>query len=85
MCSNASPQVKRFAKMTGNRGLPSIIDGGYPIIYLDENYELLCAECADASEERIDAYFVRFEGESIFCAECGIEVESAYGEVTDGA
>ena len=54
---------------------------GYPIIYYDKkNGDVLCNKCAgDEPEENIlsDAYW---EGPVQYCAVCGAEIESAYGD-----
>ena len=58
--------------------------GGYPVLYLDQNNETLCAKCATKDlndpENKPATYFVHYEGPSEFCAECNAEVESAYGD-----
>jgi hypothetical protein len=61
--------------------------GGYPILYLDGDNEVLCADCANASEnedsfprERPVGHFVHYEGPDEYCAQCNKAVPSAYGE-----
>jgi hypothetical protein len=56
--------------------------GGYPVVYYDKNGESFCAKCAskNRSFDPIvdgDAYY---EGPPQFCADCGTEMESAYGD-----
>lgn len=62
--------------------------GGYPVIYLDRDNSLLCAECATRSLDDPDeipqfkpvAADVFYEGASQFCDGCNVEIESAYGD-----
>ena len=63
--------------------------GGYPIIYLTEAGEILCAECAtkeirawmyDESTDPPTAYDAYYEGPTERCADCNREIESAYGD-----
>ena len=62
--------------------------GGYPIIYLDREDSVLCADCATKSLDDPDevpqfkpvAAHVHYEGPSEFCGQCGAEIESAYGD-----
>lgn len=62
--------------------------GGYPILYLDRDNSVLCADCATKSLDDADElpqfkpvdFYVFYEGPSDFCAQCNIEIESAYGE-----
>ena len=65
--------------------------GGYQIIYLTQDGETLCSECAngengsEAHETQEDAQWkligqeVHWEGESLYCAHCNKELESEYG------
>lgn len=62
--------------------------GGYPIIYIDRDCSVLCADCATKSlddPDEIPAFKpvdcdVFYEGPSEFCAQCNTEIESAYGD-----
>jgi hypothetical protein len=62
--------------------------GGYPMLYLDSNNQVLCPECAtralDDPEEYNDwkpeTWFIYYEGLPEFCSDCNREVESAYGD-----
>lgn len=54
--------------------------GGYPIIYLDHDNEVLCADCATKERADVEAYDVFYEGAPVYCAECNVEIESAYGD-----
>jgi hypothetical protein len=57
---------------------------GHPKIYLNEDEEILCADCANALRHTVHSKFP--EGESFVegspreCENCGAEIESAYGE-----
>ena len=62
--------------------------GGYPIIYLDRENSILCAECATKSHLDADevpqyrpvACDVFYEGAPEECGQCGKQIESAYGD-----
>lgn len=57
--------------------------GGYQIIYLTRDGEVVCPECAnrevDQAQEVI-AGDIFYEGPPEFCADCNREIESAYGD-----
>jgi len=79
-------QLQELAQ-NNNGKLPAYAwPGGYPILYLDQHNETLCAECAtrDLNDPDTDdkpvAYDVYYEGPNVFCAECNKEIESAYGD-----
>jgi hypothetical protein len=56
--------------------------GCYPIIYISDVCDVLCATCAsdDTFEDDIVAADIYYEGESIRCEGCDKTIESAYGE-----
>lgn len=64
--------------------------GGYPIIYLCDDSEVLCPDCMNNEGEvhfggikdgwQIVAADVYYEGPQIICAHCGREIDSAYGD-----
>jgi hypothetical protein len=70
--------------------------GGYPIVYLVADGSVICPDCAngengsEASPESEDEqwklvdFHVHYEGPPQCCEHCGVEVESAYGEVYEG-
>ena len=59
--------------------------GGYPLFYLDGENSLLCAKCATKSlDDEIETFRpvacdVYWEGESMQCDRCNVEIDSAYG------
>jgi len=68
--------------------------GAYPIMYLMNDGELLCADCVndpsnpvhfggDNDGWRIESVYVHYEGGPEFCAHCGDTTESAYGRLED--
>lgn len=68
--------------------------GGYPLIYLMDDGEVLCPHCANDTSNpihegggadgwRIDAQEIHWEGGPLFCAHCNRTIESAYGEVEE--
>ena len=58
--------------------------GGYPIIFVLDSGDVLCAECAKREflTHQTDSVTadIHYEGPSIFCDECSKEIESAYGD-----
>jgi hypothetical protein len=63
--------------------------GGYPIIYVTTDGSVLCADCATEDMAEGDGTLsvagadVHYEGPSEFCADCNVEIESAYGDPTE--
>jgi len=55
------------------------LPGGYPVLYLDNLSDTLCAECASKNPDTV-AYFVHYEGPAEECSECSELVASAYGD-----
>ena len=57
--------------------------GLYPLFYMDKQGNVLCPTCAnrdvDQEAEVID-YDANWEGENLYCDDCGYRIESAYGE-----
>lgn len=69
--------------------------GGYPIIYLMEDNEVICPDCANQEDAYADedpapedpdpqwhivAADVYWEGPDLYCANCNKPIESAYGD-----
>lgn len=65
--------------------------GGYPLVYVCDDGETLCAACMNRESEsvhydgsadgwRVDAVDVYYEGPSLQCAHCGATIDSAYGD-----
>lgn len=87
MSKTALKRVRRALGMEVNRKPLDAYawPGGYPILYLDGGNDILCAVCATkaAADEdpkmRPCAWQIHYEGESEFCADCNVEIESAYG------
>jgi hypothetical protein len=56
---------------------------GYPVIYIDSEGSIHCAECASATDPVLDypivAGHIFYEGEQETCASCDKVLESAYG------
>lgn len=56
--------------------------GGYPVVYVDDG-TVYCGDCASkedkVTQERLQAH-PHMEGSSLYCDECGTEIESAYGD-----
>lgn len=82
----------RVADETGS--LPAVAwPGSYPIVYLADDGEVLCAECVDTREEvhfvgvadgwRVDGCDVHYEGPDAHCAHCWTVIPSAYGDPWD--
>lgn len=69
--------------------LPAYTYGSYPLIYLTASCEVLCAECATEelklwqlgeAVDPVTAYGTHDEGPDETCADCGAQIESAYGD-----
>jgi len=74
-------KAKRY--MVADGSLMGIVPGGYPVMYMTDFGNLLCATCAtetmqDEYETIMDG-LIYYEGDSLFCDECNAEIESAYG------
>jgi hypothetical protein len=76
--------IDRLRESTSDRSLPKFAwPGGYTLIYLDAEIEILCAECADIYVKeggKLSAYGTYDEGPTIYCEECNAEIESSYGD-----
>ena len=75
---------KEIEKLKDKEGkLPNFAEpGGYPIIYVDEESCVLCADCAskeNAYSTEVIAYDILWEGWPVHCEDCNKEIESAYG------
>lgn len=56
--------------------------GGYEFKFLCENGDVLCYECSILAFQNHDektTAFIHWEGESLWCDDCGVELESEYG------
>jgi hypothetical protein len=64
--------------------LLSCLDGGYPIGYLTKEGDILCAECATNAllnrDNTLEGIHTNFEDPSLFCSQCGAQIEPAYKE-----
>jgi hypothetical protein len=60
--------------------------GGYPIIYVTTDGEILCTKCATEDLSEGDGMLsvagcdVFYEGQPEFCADCNVQIDSAYGD-----
>lgn len=54
--------------------------GGYGIVYSTITGDILCPDCARQEIDQIQNAFLHQEGPSLFCDECGKELESDYGD-----
>ena len=65
--------------------------GGYPILYLDTDDSVLCADCAGKSDTLQDfrtgnqhsTAFIHYEGDPLHCEGCNCVTESAYGPLEE--
>lgn len=75
-------------KPLNHQYLPSFTSVGcYPVIYLTEHCEVLCADCATKALYQLDDEYdppvthdVFWEGSPEWCADCNKVIESAYGD-----
>lgn len=56
--------------------------GVYPLVYLDRDSYVLCANCASECISKGETIrgSIYYEGPIIQCEECSREIESAYGD-----
>lgn len=57
--------------------------GGYPLIYLDANGDILCPACTSREDEYNAPTVsgeVYWEGPDLCCFDCNAIIESAYGD-----
>lgn len=56
--------------------------GAYPLVYFDDDGNTLCASCATEATEDGETFnsFVHWEGPPIYCEDCGVVLDSAYGD-----
>lgn len=54
--------------------------GGYPLYYLTEENDTLCASCATQEKECLVAAEANYEDRLLFCDECSERIPSAYSE-----
>jgi len=58
--------------------------GGYPLGYLTEENDVLCAGCvermANANDNTLLTQFVMWEGPDHYCADCSTVMPTAYGD-----
>ena len=57
--------------------------GGYPILYLDKDNNVLCPDCANAADcdPEPTGWFIHYEGTPVYCDDCGNPTESTYGDL----
>jgi hypothetical protein len=68
-------------RMRYNGKLPAFSSvGGYPLLYINKQDEVFCAECADKRENKVTNVDAYYEGAPYECDGCGAEIESAYGD-----
>lgn len=82
--------MERVAAETYNGKLPTYtMMGSYPLVYLTEQGNVLCANCANEELERWQQgesddppsdYGPYDEGPPLGCDECSTQIESAYGD-----
>lgn len=71
--------------------LATFADGGYPLVYITADACAMCATCATEQATRRDRdhwsrivnVVPHYEGPSITCEGCSVEIESAYGDPSE--
>lgn len=56
--------------------------GGYPLMYVGDGI-VLCGKCASKAAKSVQVTLeqrTHWEGSPVSCDECGVEIESAYGD-----
>ena len=73
-----------------NGSLPAYAwPGGYAVHYLDKHGSVLCAQCATKdlldpdTDDKPVADDVYWEGPTVQCKGCNVDMESAYGDPED--
>ena len=77
-----SEDVRKYVGVEDNHPLPQWAwPGGYPLYYMDDQCNVLCAQCATNSDELdpvVTEADVNCEDEDLYCDECSMRIESAY-------
>ena len=81
--------VEHYRRSNGKFPMYSSV-GSYPVLYVAGDGDCLCGNCVtelSTSEDlgpsfTITSACVHWEGPSLYCGECGKELESAYGDDT---
>lgn len=83
------PTIADLLANTNDNTLPHYAwPGGYPIVYITNDNQLLCPDCATKSlldpdewdDWKPSEWFIHYEGPPEYCGECNAEIESAYGD-----
>lgn len=80
--SRADAYREKINELFTNYAFP----GGYPILFTTDDSDCLCADCAKKTflEDRIDITCGTYdEGPSMYCDDCNVEIESAYGDTNE--
>ena len=83
---NVAPSVYRHVGVKPGEELPAFAwPGGYPIVYYLGDGDAICSKCVNDyhSYKQVKYGDVYWEGPPEECAECGAEIESAYGDPND--
>lgn len=56
--------------------------GSYPLAYMVNDHQVLCADCATDSEEEVTP-FENWEDPHMYCNDCSVRIESAYADDDD--
>lgn len=77
-----------YRKVINELFTPYVFPGGYNMLFTDDHGDCFCADCAkrvffdEREDVTVDVYE---EGPSMYCDECGVEIESAYGDPEEEA
>jgi hypothetical protein len=87
--------IRQYLGLEATDKFPAITEyGGYPIVYVYNDGEIVCADCMNAvldiipspiyddwedAQKPIGA-MIFYEGAAEICANCGKKIESAYGD-----
>ena len=79
------PTIKDLLKNNDDKLPAYAFPGGYPIAYIDGYNSEVCRDCAqvllgDEYGQAPISWYIHHEGAPVFCSECNVETESAYGE-----
>lgn len=81
-------RVLEYVGVGDGRSLPSAMHGSYPLIYISDWSNVLCAECArqiaeDDPYETVSDVGVNWEDGHLRCDKCSERIPSAYGDDDD--
>lgn len=81
--ANVSPTIRASYLLEDGQLARWVWPGGYPLVYLDSQNNVLCPPCASDNDEydaMIVAAEINWEDTALHCDHCSNQIEAAYGE-----